>query len=395
MRVFIVTGEPFPNGMAATGRITCYAKALLSAGIYCEVVVCRRTEVFGKTPKNIISEGSYEGVNFKYIAGTPLRDSNKMCRFCHDMRDRHRTILYLKSRIKSGDSILCYMREDPFAKRLQRFAHANGVKIVRDLCEYPFASLHLTAKTENRCDKYMRTTFRGFDGAICISQSLLNLAVKYYPQGSYVKIPIMIDEDKWNLENVSPVDIGRPYIFHSGTLLQQKDGILDVLQAFAEALPSLPKGVKYLFSGDVTRSADKIRIQEIIETYNLQSSVRFLGYLSRGDLQRYMKGAKLFIIYKNDNLQNRYCFATKLGEYLLSGNPVITTTVGEPKFFLHDKKDAYLVPSGNIALLAKTIVEVFADDKSVQVGLNGRKTAINNFTSRFQGPILRRYIENL
>ena len=94
MRVFIVTGEPFPNGMAATGRITCYAKALLSAGIYCEVVVCRRTEVFGKTPKNIISEGSYEGVNFKYIAGTPLRDSNKMCRFCHDVRDRHRTILY-------------------------------------------------------------------------------------------------------------------------------------------------------------------------------------------------------------------------------------------------------------------------------------------------------------
>lgn len=50
-------------------------------------------------------------------------------------------------------------------------------------------------------------------------------------------------------------------------------------------------------------------------------------------LMEYTKGASLFIIYKNENIQNKYCFATKLGEYLLSGNPVITTDVGEAMYF--------------------------------------------------------------
>lgn len=395
MKVFIVTCEPFPNGMAATGRIICYAKALLSVDMYCEVVVYRRTEVFGRNPNNVTGEGIYEGVTYKYISGTPLRASNKLFRFWHDVQDQHRTILYLKSRMKSGDAILCYMREEPFAKRLQRLAHKHGFKIVRDLCEFPFASLQLTERTESRCDKYMRTTFHGYDGAICISQSLLDLALKYYPQGRYVKVPILVDENKWNFDHVLPNDIGYPYIFHSGTLQQQKDGILDVLKAFAEALTNLPKGVKYLFSGEVSRSPDRIKIQEIIETLNLKSSVCFLGYLSREDLQCYMKGAKLFIIYKNDNLQNRYCFATKLGEYLLTGNPVITTTVGESKIFLKDKDNAYLIPSGSHELLVNTIIAVFADNDSYQIGLRGQEVARKNFISISQGEKLRRYFESL
>ena len=47
MKIYIVTGEPFPNGMAATNRIKCYAKAIHEGGLECEVVVYRRTEVYG------------------------------------------------------------------------------------------------------------------------------------------------------------------------------------------------------------------------------------------------------------------------------------------------------------------------------------------------------------
>lgn len=45
MKVYIVTTEPFPNGLAATGRIKCYAKALISEGVDVEVVNFHRTEV--------------------------------------------------------------------------------------------------------------------------------------------------------------------------------------------------------------------------------------------------------------------------------------------------------------------------------------------------------------
>ena len=48
MKVYIITKEPFPNGMAAVKRIVCYAKAWISQGIECEVLIYTRTEVYGK-----------------------------------------------------------------------------------------------------------------------------------------------------------------------------------------------------------------------------------------------------------------------------------------------------------------------------------------------------------
>lgn len=39
MKVYILTGEPFPNGVAATNRIKCYAWAIKEGGLNCEVVI--------------------------------------------------------------------------------------------------------------------------------------------------------------------------------------------------------------------------------------------------------------------------------------------------------------------------------------------------------------------
>ena len=50
MKVYILTREPFPNGMAATNRIKCYAKAILQKGVLCEVLIFTRTEIYGKPP---------------------------------------------------------------------------------------------------------------------------------------------------------------------------------------------------------------------------------------------------------------------------------------------------------------------------------------------------------
>lgn len=390
-----MTCEAFPNGMAATNRIICYAKALLSAGVECEVLVYKRTELYGHKPQNICGHGMHDGISFRYISGTPLRGSNKFKRLLCDWIDEINTISYLKSNMRVGDAILCYMRELPFARRLQRFAHSKGYKIVRDLCEYPYGSGRLNNRTKSRCERYMRTTFCKYDGAVCISESLMNLAKRYNPAGSYVKIPIMLDENKWDFGRVLPYKPGYPYIFHSGTLLQQKDGIVDVLKAFGEALPNLPSDVKYLFTGNVERSGDKYAIEEVMRKYNLGSHICFLGYLPQDDLLKYMKGASLFIIYKNNNIQNQYCFATKLGEYLLSGNPVITTTVGEAKYYLTNRVNSYLIEPNNYKLLSETIITAFSDDNARRIGAEGRVSAKQYFTIQAIGTRLKYYFDNL
>ena len=97
MKVYIVTKEPFPNGMAAVNRIKCYAKALIGQGISCEVLIFTRTERYGQTPRNTIGKGvTDEGIPFRYIGGTPIRGKNVLIRKIHDRLDKWNTLRFLK-----------------------------------------------------------------------------------------------------------------------------------------------------------------------------------------------------------------------------------------------------------------------------------------------------------
>ena len=70
MKAYIVTKEPFPNGMAATNRIKCYARAIHDGGMDCEVLICGSTELVREKVKNPEAKGYYEGVPYKYIGGS-------------------------------------------------------------------------------------------------------------------------------------------------------------------------------------------------------------------------------------------------------------------------------------------------------------------------------------
>ena len=73
MKVYIVTGEPFPNGMAATNRIKCYAWALLGQDVEVEVLIFRRTEGPGLMLGNKTGVGNFKGINYRYIGNTSIR----------------------------------------------------------------------------------------------------------------------------------------------------------------------------------------------------------------------------------------------------------------------------------------------------------------------------------
>ena len=106
MNVIILTGELYPNGLAATNRIKCYARAIQEGGLDCEVLIYRRTEVYGKPARNVEGKGTYAGVPFRYIGGTPQRGSNIFIRQLNDRLDVWRTEKYLYNKLKKGDVLL-------------------------------------------------------------------------------------------------------------------------------------------------------------------------------------------------------------------------------------------------------------------------------------------------
>lgn len=396
MKVYIIITEPFPNGMAATRRIKCYVKAIMSVNIACEVIITRRTEKYDSKPRNVEGINSNGEIPFFYIGKTPLRARNVFFRKYFDLYDERKLISFIRDEMKSDDIIITYMREHVLVKKILKHAHLKGIKVVRDLCEYPFPN----AKKYNNVEKlrriYFDKVFPEFDGIICISEALLNVALKFKGENAkLLKLPIMINEKNYDYSLVEKKEEEFPYLFHAGTLYQQKDGILDVLKAFGKAKKTIPFPVKYLFTGSVDKSPESIEIKRIISEYDLSDSVEFLGYLSDDSLKSYTKGAKGFIINKLDNLQNKHCFATKLGEYLLSGNPVITTNVGEAKYYLENSKSAILIESGNVELLTEKIIDLFMSEYNCAIGENGKKVALSNFSAEKQGGSLKSFLSSL
>ena len=392
MKVYILTMDPFPVGFAGTNRIRHYGKGLVRARMDCEVVVLYRTERSNIVNKN--AKGESEGVKFRYVAGSTERSTNFIRRRIDDICADLRLLRFLTGEIKRGDAILWFIggKGVIYTGLVQIICACKGVKIVRELCELPYvtSSDSIWKKLQRWC--YSRISMPGFDGFISISEELSLYAQRVAPGVSNVKVPILVDVDQYN--DIVSHKHHRPYIFHAGTMYERKDAIVSTMKAFAKAARSLNYGVDFILAGP--KSPHHQELQEIIKDYHIEDNVHFIGSITHSEVLSYQKGASLSILNKNDNLQNRCGFSTKLGDILLAGVPVLTTTVGEANFFLKDGESAYICEPHNIDAVTEKIEEAFADEaKRIQIGAAGREIAKHYFDCNMQGVRLRNFFETL
>lgn len=397
MKVHIITQEPFPVGMAATNRIICYAKALLAEGVACEVIIYTRTEVYGRKPKNEEGLGVYEGIPFRYLGGTPLRGSNLFFRYWQDNRDKAKLLLYIEDEVKTGDVVFDYFgRNTNFLTRyVIPSVHKAGAKYVRELCELPYGTGAENYKTRYYRKYCLNKEFPLVDGVVSISEALMELAKQYAPQAKHIKVPILVDYAKFAMEDKSS-ETEVSYIFHSGTLYQQKDGFVDMVEAFgiANKFSSVP--LQFFATGKLEGSLHEMEVRRLIDKYSLQNKLIFTGYLPNEELREYLVKASLVVINKLPTQQNKYCFSTKLGEYMAASKPIIITNIGEAMNWLTDGKDAAVVPPGNIELLAKKIESFVIDrEAACRMGANASKTCKSAFDYKVHGPSLVDFFKSL
>lgn len=396
MKVYIVTNIAFPNGMAPGNRIQCFAKALNSVGVDNEVIVYKRSERFGIPARNTIGEGMFEGIRFRYVGKTPLRSSCLLVRRINDVRDRLVLKHFLKKNLRPNDIIFMYAGLDvEYDIEMCKVAHSCSAYYVHELCEYPYGTGTETKATAKKRKIVETKLLPSVDAIIPISESLAEYARQYVSSSCIIKkIPIMVDYSKYELEDLSKQS--EPYIFHAGTLSEQKDGILGMIEAFGLAHEKLSIPLRLLITGNISSSPHSSEIKALIDRYSLDGQVVFLGYLDEDEKQRYLQGAAFTIINKYPTVQNKYCFSTKLGEYLAAGKVVIITSVGEARNWLTDQFDSYIIAPQDNDLLASTIVKVLEDeDKRMQIGKNARQTCKNSFDFHAYGEVLKELLISL
>lgn len=398
MKVYILTGEPFPNGMAATNRIKCYARAIKEGGIDCEIIVFRRTERNGVKPKNTDGQGKIEGgVPYRFIGGTPLRGSNVFKRQIDDQLDILRTKRYLQRNLRKGDVLFLYMGKPiGLMSSFVKVAHKHAAFCIRDLCELPYATGAETEKAIRLRKEISEKLFPQFDGIISISDALLNMAKTFTSSlCKHIKIPILVDFDQYYVVN-KPTEAKVPYIFHAGTLTQQKDGIIGMIEAFGMARQQIPIPVKYVLTGRIEKASHSNELIETIKKYNLTDSIEFVGYLTSAQIRDYLKYASLVISNRPKSKQDYYGFSTKVGEYLASGTPLITTNWGEAVKWLKDGISAYLIEPENTYDLAHAIIRVFRHpEEAKKIGIAGQEVCHKCFDYHNWSQPLVEFMHNL
>lgn len=397
MKVYIITNSPFPYGMAPVKRKICFAKALIQEGVDCKVLCFSRTEAKECPTRNTQSKGEFQGIPFEYIGGKTIRNSNPFLAKCETLALIFMLYIKLLFSLKRGDRVYVYS-DDKFWRLMNvvaEIAHLKGAKAVRELCEVPGKGVEST-KGDRTKHYVLKKCFPYYDGFVAISDALMALARQYMkPSAKILKVPIMVEYEDYYLEDKSS-EVQVPYIFHSGTLSERKDGILGMIEAFGKACQKLDRPIRFICTGRKEQSPHAKEIDGLMAKYNLQEKLVFTGFVSNETLKEYLQKASIVIINKAQNQQNTYCFSTKLGEYMAAGKAIIITKVGEAMNWLTDGQNALIIPPCENDILADAIVRLFNDDTLRRhLGENARRTCKQCFDYKVCGKTLKEYFEKL
>ena len=169
------------------------------------------------------------------------------------------------------------------------------------------------------------------------------------------------------------------YIAYCGAASNNKDGVDDLIKAFAIVHRSYPE-IKLYIMGKAPKKGDTAGNLALVEELGLSSSVVFKGIIPAADIPHMLMNAEIAALARPDSLQARCGFPTKLGEYLLSGNPVVATRVGDIPLFLEDGKTALLSDERDPQGFAEKLLWALDHKEEARsIGQNGREIAIRHF----------------
>lgn len=172
-----------------------------------------------------------------------------------------------------------------------------------------------------------------------------------------------------------------PYIAYCGTASNNKDGVDDLIKAFAIVYRKHPE-YKLVIMGKAPTKDDESGNLDLAEKLGIANAVVFTGMVLASEMPQRLKDAEIVALARPDSLQAQCGFPTKLGEYLLSANPVVVTKVGDIPRFLKHKETALLSEQRDIEAFAENLLWAINHKEEARVvGKAGRNVALVEFNN--------------
>lgn len=394
MHVAIVGHEfGFPHGLAGSNYIRLLSRGLAKAGATVTVFATEYTERTSP-PLNTEARGLLDGVHFEYTTGTPVFP--KVPPMAAWGRARSKGVLaqrlWAMKRAGRLDAVFFYGSSLEQWAWLRSIAWALRVPVALSVVEWR-AEFDNPDRVELAHDRAFAQSIALADGVVAISRYIENKVALIAPQRPSTRIPILCDASEW--QGVVPARRNKPYVALCADFnAYGPDAVFAI-----DALAQVPEAeVELLLLGRATPEARQ-RIEAAAARYPKVFGPRCTvtlrtDYVPHDELRSLYAGAAALLAPLHDDARSKARFPSKLGDYLLSGRPVVSCAIGEVATHLKDGETAFLSEDSPPSF-ATSLEQALMSPQKEQVGLRGQTFAREEFDFVRQGRNLRTFLETL
>jgi len=379
----------FPLGDAYTNRILSLAKGFISIDCHTNILIIypgRKSGVYNK-------KGIYDSVPYEYL--TPKETSKyfllkKLYGFLGIIRAVNKLFFHKKN----IDAIISFTESSLQNIPIGLIAKVKGILFIREVNEYPKAVLRKGVNGLSPLGNCrIKKSLIPFNGLLCISSALFNyFKTRHAFNKPSLVVPIVVDKLRFQIIPDIPPE---KYITYCGNLFGDKDGVEILIKAFSKIFHRF-RDYKLLLIGDISESVKYNKLLKLIQESGLSRHVEFTGYKNRDEVPALLCKSAVLALARPDNIQAQAGFPTKLGEYLATSRPVITTAVGDIPDYITDGVNGFLAEPGNINNLAEKISFVLENYVSaIKIGKKGRELTDSIFNPSFQAKRIQEFIMDL
>jgi glycosyltransferase involved in cell wall biosynthesis len=222
---------------------------------------------------------------------------------------------------------------------------------------YEAHSFYLDPDFKNEYDRkkeflYQKYTLNKLDGIICHQKILKELYQNYIPKQNYCIARTGIKELHYN-NNLWENN----YIGYIGSLYESK-GVKDLFYAFKNIDD---KNLKLLIIGGRAKRINKYN--KLAEELGIKDRVEITGWLSKSEMNKYLKKIKIGVVPIKDTFHNRYLTSPmKIFDYFSHGIPVVANDLPPVREIVTENGGLFF-ENGNIDSLVKTLNKMNSSKK--------------------------------
>ena len=359
--LYILNGSYSPN-TAVTNRTLAYLRGLSELGVQTKVCF-----FFPDEKRSKIVE-TYPNISVVYFWDRHISRNTvvKGIRYIQYIQE-------FKKALNKEDKVYLYNMEDVMEILLRK----KGIEIFIERGEHP-TIYPLGSKLIKPSLKRFFRDLKKVKGLFVVSNALKDFFVNNgVPQNNIKVINIIVDSNRFsNIRKDSNIE---KYIAYCGTASNNKDGVDELIRAFAIVSKSHPD-LKLYIIGKTPLKEDESGNFKLIDELRIKDKVVFTGVVSASDIPKLLINAVALALDRPANIQAKYGFPTKLGEYLLTKNPVVITKVGDIPCFLKDNVTAYLTEPQDPKAFAEKLNYILDNPYEAEVvGRNGYELAMREF----------------